>query len=755
MAPSCAEFNPTGTEATPRRRASLDGLLVSDAAIVQETLAKGPEEVLGLDGDVLAKRPDLAQSIEREWADAYEESGRWMLGVVVALLAIVCMVLAPPETSPLSLIGFEVSGIRPFSVHDGTELEPQSLKLYELWRRAHHVIHSAVTAGGYHFHVPGHAPSTKEELETHAFEHLIGDLDTERAFDIYCHGPLLHAVQMAGVYADSKHFVDMPLKHNSSAFDVLVDFHRRKLAYTEFEHEAGLDAHVHELRRFLDDHFDAPGADLLPITPSDYDDQKLPPMIAEIQDPELQSWAEGLHHLWRSLGRVPNPQVKSSFLHARELEHELLDNGPHVLIVPGGRFRETYYWDSYWIVQGLLVSGMDSTARGVVNHLLSYAADFGFVPNGARVYYLTRSQPPMLSDMVRLVAKFGEEDEDVEYISATLPILEKEYEFWMQTGPTGHAVELEWRAPGQSPDNTTTRTFVLNRYTSSADHPRPESYREDVLEAAKLFGETLDLEDGLAAANEDRKAQYYNDVIAATESGWDFSSRWLRDPHDLKSMATSVVLPVDLNAILFRVEMNLARFHEAAGNSDRAKFFEQAAAARQEAMDAVFWDEKHAAWKDFNLVTNTHSPIVSVSDYAPLWAGAFDTKDTHRLARIVKSLENSGLLQVGGVQTTTVYSGQQWDSPNAWSPLQDMVVEGLLAVNSTDSVSLARDVARTWVQSGLAAWQQTGLMYEKYNTSEVGGLGVGGEYLPQFGFGWTNGVILKFLTLYQDLLIDV
>lgn len=591
-------------------------------------------------------------------------------------------------------------------------------------------------------------PPVLSELPSDTDITLGVDVELERAMDIYCRGPLLHAVQMANVFSDSKYFVDMPIKDNSSAFDILVDFQRRELAMTDYQPHTH-DTHEQLLRRFIDDHFDPPGTDLLPVTPFDFQGQYHPPMVSDIQDKELRDWAFDLHQIWQTLGRTRNLNVKGSLLRSRKLDAPSLSQPANVLIVPGGRFRESYYWDSYWIVQGLLVSGMPITARGIVNHLLEYVADYGFVPNGGRIYYLTRSQPPMLSDMVKLVARLsvdGNETEyDDEYLRAALPILEREYDFWMQHGPCGHAVELTRR-------NSST-TYVLNRYTSNANQPRPESYREDVLVAAEFFDRTMQMEDGNAAATERHKDKYYNNVIAAAESGWDFSSRWLRDPLDMKSMVTTSVVPVDLNAIMYRVERNLMEFNRHLGNDVRAQFFERAAARRLEAIDAILWSEKHKSWKDYDLETDTHSTIVSVSDYTPLWAKAFNSSDIDRLKHVVTSLKSSGLLQVGGVQTTTIFSGQQWDSPNAWPPEQDIVVEGLLAVNTTESYSLARELSQTWTQTSLTAWRQTGLMFEKYNASEIGGLGAGGEYFPQFGFGWTNGVILKFLTIHQNLLL--
>lgn len=574
-------------------------------------------------------------------------------------------------------------------------------------------------------------------------------MEIKRVMGIYCHGPLLHAVQMAGVFPDSKHFVDMPIKRNSSVFQILVDFDRQQLGMTGYlSRTAGYEA---LLRRFLADHFDPPGTDLLPVTPYDYHEYVKPPMITAIPDPEQRDWALALHHLWRHLGRVPNAQVVSSFLHAkaRRVSDSRCRVSPNVLIVPGGRFRESYYWDSYWIVQGLLVSDMAQTARGVVNNLLQYVAEFGFVPNGGRVYYLTRSQPPLLSDMVHLVALNGSDQDglpiyDAAYLNVSVPILEREYQFWMQRGPGGHAVEFSRRCS----ECRTERTFVLNRYISMGNRPRPESYREDYSIAAEIYGDTT--EDGHDI--EAKKDRYYNDLTAAAESGWDFSSRWFRDPMEMKTIETSEVVPVDLNAFLYRMERNMVAFHDYLGDHERAAYFARAAEDRIQAMNEILWSEEQGAWKDFLLENNTHSSVVSVSDYTPLWANAFDAANNTRLERILDSLKSSGLLKVGGIQTTTTMTGQQWDAPNAWPPEQDIVIGGLLAMNLSAAQDLARSLTQTWVHTSLAAWRETGLMFEKYNASAVGALGVGGEYFPQFGFGWTNGVILKFLTSYRHLL---
>lgn len=582
---------------------------------------------------------------------------------------------------------------------------------------------------------------------------------------LYCHGEVLHTIQMANVFQDSKYFVDMPIRSNSSAKLIFHDFEHRQLSLKKFvaAHNGSKDLekdkaeYVGLLREFLNRHFDQPGSDMIPATPNDYQEHTLPPLISTIKNSEYQNWAFELHQLWKHLGRIPQSSVRGSYLHTKpeDMQQEGIKSSQYIVVVPGGRFRESYYWDSLWIITGLLISDLKETARNVVNNLLNYVAEYGFVPNGGRIYYLTRSQPPMLSEMVKLIAQYTRNttltEFDLEYLSYAVPILEKEYSFWMKEGPGGHAVTfLRRKIDGNGQYSVATHT--LNRYISQANHPRPESYREDFVIASSMYPTA---NNSVNQARQDRlKKNWYNDLIAAAESGWDFSSRWLRDGVDLRTVYTSLVLPVDLNAFMFRMEENLRDFHIALGNRHRARFFDAAATRRAHAIEDVLWNEKEKCWKDYDLERHSHRMIRAASDYSPLWAKAFNMSDTQRVKDVIVSLNVSGLIQSAGVQATTTFTGQQWDAPNAWPPEQDLIIEGLLNLNTPESNAMARDLARRWVHSGFIAWKHTGLMYEKYNATQAGNVGYGGEYFPQFGFGWANGVILKYLTIHQNLLLD-
>ncbi|KDO18672.1 trehalase [Saprolegnia parasitica CBS 223.65] len=500
--------------------------------------------------------------------------------------------------------------------------------------------------------------------------------------DIYCAGPVLETIQDARLYNDSKHFVDMVMKASPQT---VLD------AFTQLPDHSNA-----TLKAFVAKYFDEPSTDLVEIALPDFKEHRDEGVALEI------------NKLWKLLGRK---RVLPEGYYGSHLPTK------HNLVVPGGRFRESYYWDSYWIIHGLLKSDMAETAKGVAQNLLDFVADYGFVPNGGRIYYLNRSQPPLLSDMVRII---WEATKDDAFLKQALPLLEKEYAFWMATGAASHRVEVT------AADGT---THVLNRYFSAGTEPRPESFRED-METAKLVPEAS-------------RAGLYQNIIAAAESGWDFSSRWFEDGKTMKSLYTTQVVPVDLNAIMHKFEVNLGVMHRHFGNAEKASTFDAAAKARRAAIDAILWSDASGAWKDFILSTKKHSSIVSISDYTPLWAQAYDGSDAKRNAKVLSSLQSSGLVLVAGIQTTTAHTGQQWDAYNAWAPEIDFTVEGLLHMNSSDATAFASKIVTDWVQTGHSAFQKTGYMLEKSTRRS--------SYDLQFGFGWSNGVILKFLTDYQDL----
>ncbi|CEO95100.1 Trehalase [Plasmodiophora brassicae] len=526
------------------------------------------------------------------------------------------------------------------------------------------------------------------------------------ACDVFCQGDVLRTIQLSGLFNVSKDFVDMPLR--ASPADVLAAFN------------ALPDHTLPTLRRFVDRYFDPPGSDIEPTVPSDFKPE--PPLVSEIKDPILREFASAIHGFWKELSFRPCADVD-----VHPMRHTLLRTRHPIMIVPGGRFRETYYWDTYWIVRGLLACDMVETARHVVENLLDHAEDNHFVPNGGRRYYLSRSQPPLLTLMVADVydalMSRSQRNDAANLLHYSLGILDGEYSWWMKY--SCHAVPVD----GQD------RRYLLNRYWSGSDKPRPEMYAQDYLA-------------GTIAGN--RSAELFSEIAATAESGWDFSNRWLSA---LGDFATRSTIPVDLNLFLCNVESTLHRMHKLAGSAKQAATYDEARRDRADGMFAVLWSKSDSQWMDYNMDSKTHGQAALASNFLPLWGKCFQghPRQTQTQAALLKSFANSGLLQVGGVATSStppiIVGKYQWDWPNAWAPVQHLLFEGLRQEGrDTNEKQLAREIARRWIQTVFLAYKRTGAIHEKYDATRVGAVGSGGEYVEQVGFGWTNGAVLSMLS---------
>lgn len=528
---------------------------------------------------------------------------------------------------------------------------------------------------------------------------------------------LLRAVQLGRLFPDSKEFVDMPLA--APAEEILRAF------------ESGCGGEKpcggrESLYRFISDHFHPVGSDMERAELTDWRAEPggfLPRVSGDVRE-----WALSLHALWRDLGRRTSPSLT-----AHPERHSLLYL-PHPTVVPGGRFRETYYWDSLWIVQGLLVSCMPHTAVGIVENLLHLLRAHGVVPNGGRTYYLGRSQPPLLSQMLRVLwdapGVQGVKGAGGLAERALEPLLE-EYRFMTEGN---RAVMLR--------DSAGT-VHCLGRYFVQTGAPRPESFWEDFDLAKPLQSQSA-------------KESLYSELATAAESGWDFSSRWMEGGTSLRDIKVRRVVPVDLNVFLLQMEENIAFFAGNLGRSEVMVDFLERAKKRRRAMNAVMWDNRATQWKD--VILDDHLPDCSgqdgvsswrlsgqivASNFLPLWLGL----DEVRGPDIVKSLEGSGLVLKGGISTSLVDSGQQWDYPNAWPPLQLMLIEGV----SRHDAAFAENLAQRWLRACFEGFQASGTMQEKYDATVLGRAGGGGEYVVQAGFGWTNGVALVLLEKFGFL----
>jgi alpha,alpha-trehalase len=333
-------------------------------------------------------------------------------------------------------------------------------------------------------------------------------------------GQLFHDVQLSGIFSDSKTFVDA----------------RPLIAPAEIvaRYMAARGAPGFGLRAFVEQHFELPR-----------------PVGEGFRSDTTRTMGEHIRALWPVLTRsADRADPRSSLIPL-----------PHPYVVPGGRFREIYYWDSYFTMLGLVESGRLDLVKSMLDNFAHLIRTVGHIPNGNRTYYLSRSQPPYFAAMVGLYAAATDTARALVYLDA----MEAEHAFWMD-GATRLTPGEAYRRVVRLRDGA-----VLNRYWDDRPDPRPESHKPDYELAATL--------------PEAQRTTFYRNTRAAAESGWDFSSRWMRDPSDLRTLETTELIPVDLNSLLYNAERTIAafrRFRRGQGDADAAVRFTTAAEDRRQ-----------------------------------------------------------------------------------------------------------------------------------------------------------------------------
>ncbi len=528
------------------------------------------------------------------------------------------------------------------------------------------VVAASVAAGGASWVAPARAQT-------------VGSADTTPPSIEY--GQLYADVELAKLFPDSKTFPDLvPVKSPS---EVVADYNSQK------------STQGFSLSAFVASHF---SASPVPAGPS-----------VQTADPGtgLLSY---VHSLWPVLTQSsPTAPAYSTLLPL-----------PYPYVVPGGRFREVYYWDSYFTSLGLEGDGEHALTVDLLKNFAYEIDRYGLVPNGSRSYYLSRSQPPFFSYLVELAAS----KDGARTLVTYLPEMRKEYDYWMR-GERTTAPGAATRSVVRLLDGT-----VLNRNWDDRDVPRDESYAEDVATA------------GLS----DRPSSVvWRNLRAAAASGWDFSSRWLADGKTLATVQTLDILPVDLNSLLVHLESTLGKAYFLAGDYKQAFEFAARADHRGKAIRRLMWDGQIGGFTDYLWAGSRTTGALTAATLYPLYAGIA----TQQQADVVAATLGAKLLGPGGMLTSTVQSKQQWDAPNGWAPLQWIAVQGLRAYGHE---TLATDIATRWVHKVIAGYQQQAKLVEKYDVLTTGGdAGGGGEYTTQIGFGWTNGVLVALTALYPEL----
>ena len=489
---------------------------------------------------------------------------------------------------------------------------------------------------------------------------------------------LFEAVQAARIFTDSKTFPDCAPRMDP--LDILIRYRRLKRR-PDFD-----------LRKFVIAHFWLPEYS---TAEGEY-----------VSDPGSSLKAH-IDTLWPVLTREPQDHIPWSSLLAL----------PQAYIVPGGRFTETYYWDSYFTMLGLAESGRSDLMKCMADNFAWMIERYGHIPNGNRTYYLSRSQPPVFALMVELF-----EEDGVRGARRYLEHLKMEYAFWMD-GAGSLLPNQAYRRVVRMPDGA-----LLNRYWDDRDTPRDESWFEDV-ETARRSGRPPN--------------EVYRDLRAGAESGWDYSSRWLRDCNRLASIRTTQFIPIDLNAFMFKLENTIANISALNGDRQTESEFRHRASERRAAVTRYLWDEEQGCFRDYDW-RREQLALFSAASVVPLYVGMATHEQADRLDTAIRTR----LLTPGGILATEYESGQQWDYPNGWAPLQWMAVQGFKLYGND---ALGNEIARSWLKMVSHFYQEHHKLIEKYHiacsTPREGG---GGEYPLQDGFGWSNGVARRLIGLYGE-----
>jgi alpha,alpha-trehalase len=399
---------------------------------------------------------------------------------------------------------------------------------------------------------------------------------------------------------------------------------------------------------------------------------------------------------------------------------------PNPYVVPGGRFNEMYGWDSYFIQIGLLHDGETELAKDMADNFLYEIREYGKILNANRTYYLTRSQPPFLTEMVLGVYA---KTKDRKWLEDSVPAIDKYYKFWTTE-------------PHLTPSSG------LSRYYDLGEGPAPEvlSAEKDAqgrthYELIKEYYRTHKVTDYDVGEYFDGKRDvlttlFYKGDRSMRESGFDPSDRFGKFNVDIIHYN-----PVCLNSLLYLMETQTGEILRILDRPADATVWDQRAQERAGRINQLMWDEQAGLYFDYEFVHHhlRHYPFLTT--FYPLWAG-IATKD--QAAAVVKNL--AMFERPGGLQTSINASGNQWDSPFGWAPIEMIAVEGLRRYGYNAE---ANRISREWLSLVLEQYQQSGIIVEKYDvvrrTSRVSGEIHFGYSSNEAGFGWTNGVFTRLL----------
>ncbi len=451
---------------------------------------------------------------------------------------------------------------------------------------------------------------------------------------------------------------------------------------------------------------------------------------------------------------LPRRIAQVGDLDPRSLPRQGLLYLPHPYVVPGGFFNEMYGWDSYFIVLGLLADGRGRLARQMVDNMLFEVEHYGAVLNANRSYYLTRSQPPFLGEMIREVLKdpqaFASAREADDWLAHAYAMAQRDYATWTRpehrAGDTGLARYFDY---GQGPVlEMRDADYLRGVIDWLVAHPQRDpgflitaSESPDAAEAGQLKTRSCDVTASAVCAkawSQGRRltSDFYLGDRAMRESGFDVNFHF--GPF---AGATHHYAPVCLNSLLHRYEIGLADLARRLGKREDAERFERAARDRRAAMDRWLWQPDRGMYQDYDFVRGRSNDAPYITTFYPLWAGAASPQQAQAMRGKISVFEMKG-----GLAMSADDSGAQWDAPFGWAPTNWLAIAGLHAYGFDDD---ARRLARKFTATIDRSLAHDGTIREKYNMrSGDAEVKVRAGYSENvIGFGWSNGVYLKLQEL--------
>jgi alpha,alpha-trehalase len=452
---------------------------------------------------------------------------------------------------------------------------------------------------------------------------------------------------------------------------------------------------------------------------------------------------------------LPRRIEKLADVRPEELKAQGLLYLPHPYVVPGGRFNEMYGWDSYFIVLGLEADHRPALAKGMVDNFLFEIEHYGAVLNANRTYYLTRSQPPFLSSMIRAVyenpASFpatpAGRAEAHAWLERAYTLAEKDVSVWSRpehlAGTTGLARYFDY-GHGPVPEESDDGTYYPDVIRWLLAHPNQgegflvkAAEHPDAAEAARLKETSCDVNASVVCerawvAGYRLSHDFYLGDRAMRESGVDPGFRF--GPFD---GATHHYAPVCLNSLLFRYERDLSHLAHLLSKPEEAMHWDRVAKARNAAIHRYLWREKEGVFADYDFIHQKPSSYAYISSLYPLWAGVATREEAKLVVDKLSLFERPG-----GLSMSNFNSGLQWDEPFGWAPTNWIAVDGLQSMGFRED---ARRIARKFNATVDAGFALDGTIREKFNvvTGNSDVQVTTGYKSNEIGFGWSNAVYLK------------